>query len=178
MLQALVDHFSEACKDFGPTISLKKTNVLGQNRTEPPAVSIVDYELDAVHQFTLIGSTITDNLSPDSEIDKETRKADAFSRLTSRLWTNSKLVKKTKVAVCKLVSSTHCYMAVRLGPRMPDRREDSTPSTCEQGRRPELMIEESQTNRSATDLLLRLQPLHQQEALVFLSWLSDVAAEH
>ena len=30
-LQSLVDCFSQACKDFGLTISLKKTNVLGQN---------------------------------------------------------------------------------------------------------------------------------------------------
>ena len=30
-LQALMDRFSQACKDFGLTISLKKTNVLGQD---------------------------------------------------------------------------------------------------------------------------------------------------
>ena len=32
-LQALMDRFSQACKDFGLTISLKKTNVLGQDGT-------------------------------------------------------------------------------------------------------------------------------------------------
>ena len=30
-LQSLMDCFSQACKDFGLTISLKKTNVLGQD---------------------------------------------------------------------------------------------------------------------------------------------------
>ena len=30
-LQTLMDCFSQACKDFGLTISLKKTNVLGQD---------------------------------------------------------------------------------------------------------------------------------------------------
>ena len=30
-LQLLMDCFSQACKDFGLTISLKKTNVLGQD---------------------------------------------------------------------------------------------------------------------------------------------------
>ena len=31
-LMSLMDCFSQACKDFGLTISLKKTNVLGQDR--------------------------------------------------------------------------------------------------------------------------------------------------
>lgn len=30
-LQTLIDHFSLACKDLGFTISLKKTNVLGED---------------------------------------------------------------------------------------------------------------------------------------------------
>ena len=51
-LQALLDRFSQACKDFGLTISLKKTNVLGQDTTELPAITIYDYELDVVEQFT------------------------------------------------------------------------------------------------------------------------------
>ena len=43
-LQALMDRFSQACKDFGLTISLKKTNVLGQDTMELPAITIDDYE--------------------------------------------------------------------------------------------------------------------------------------
>ena len=70
-LQTLMDHFSQACRDFGLTISLKKTNVLGQDTETPPAITIDDYELDAVHHFTYLGSTITDNLSLDMEIQKE-----------------------------------------------------------------------------------------------------------
>ena len=35
-LQSLMDYFSQACKDFGLTISLKKTNVLGQDTEAPP----------------------------------------------------------------------------------------------------------------------------------------------
>ena len=46
-LQPLMDCFSQACKDFGLTISLKKTNVLGQDTKAPPVISIDDYELDA-----------------------------------------------------------------------------------------------------------------------------------
>jgi len=37
-LQTLMDHFSQACRDFVPTISLKKTNVLGQGIEIPPAM--------------------------------------------------------------------------------------------------------------------------------------------
>ena len=73
-LQALMDRFSQASKDFGLTISLKKTNVLGQDTMELPAITIDYYELDVVEQFTYLGSTITDNLSLDTEIDKRTER--------------------------------------------------------------------------------------------------------
>ena len=98
--QSLIDRFSQACKDFGLTISLKKTNVLGQNTETPPSITIDDYELDAVHQFTYLGSTITDNLSLDAEINKRIGKAaTTHARLTTRVWTNPKLTVKTKMAV-------------------------------------------------------------------------------
>ena len=99
-LQALMDRFSQACKDFGLTISLKKTNVLRQDTMELPAITIDDYELDVVEQFTYLGSTITDNLSLDTEIDKRIGKAaTTLARLTSRVWTNPKLAVKTKMVV-------------------------------------------------------------------------------
>ena len=99
-LQSLMDRFSQACKDFGLTISLKKTNVLGQGTESPPIITIDEYELDAVHQFTYLGSTITDNLSLDAELDKRIGKAaTTLSRLTTRVWINPKLTTKTKMAV-------------------------------------------------------------------------------
>ena len=51
-LQALVDRFSQACKDFGITISLKKTNVLWQDTMELSVITIDDYKPDVVQQFT------------------------------------------------------------------------------------------------------------------------------
>lgn len=51
-LKSLMDSFSQACKDFGLTISLKKTTVLGQDTVSPPVITIDDYQLDVVHQFT------------------------------------------------------------------------------------------------------------------------------
>lgn len=39
-LQTLMNRFSGACRDFGLTISLKKTNVLGQDIEVPPIITI------------------------------------------------------------------------------------------------------------------------------------------
>ena len=99
-LQSLMDRFSQASKDFGLTISLKKTNVLGQDTAAAPIITIDDYELDVVRQFTYLGSTMTDNLSLDTEIDKRIGKAaTTLARLTNRVWTNRRLTAKTKMAV-------------------------------------------------------------------------------
>ena len=99
-LQLLMDHFSQACKDFGLIISLKKTNVLGQDIPAPPVITINDYKLKVVHHFTYLGSTITDNLSLDPEINKRIGKAaTTLAHLTSRVWTNPKVTVKMKMAV-------------------------------------------------------------------------------
>uniref|UniRef100_K7EZU2 Reverse transcriptase domain-containing protein n=1 Tax=Pelodiscus sinensis TaxID=13735 RepID=K7EZU2_PELSI len=99
-LQSLMSRFSMACKDFGLPISLKKTNVLSQDTVTPPAITVDDYQLDVVHQFTYLGSTITDNLSLDAELDKRIGKAaSTLARLTTRVWTNPRLTIATKMAV-------------------------------------------------------------------------------
>ena len=51
------------------SLSLKKTNVLGQDVNTPPFIPIDNYKLEVVHQFTYLGSTISDNLSLDAEIN-------------------------------------------------------------------------------------------------------------
>ena len=109
--QSLMDSSSQACKDFGLTISLKKTNVLGQDTEAPLVITIDDYKLDAVCQFTYLGSTTTDNLHCDAEIDKRIGKADStLARLTARVWTSPKLSVKTKMAVYNAcVTSTLLY---------------------------------------------------------------------
>ena len=99
-LQLLMDHFSQACKDFGLIISLKKTNVLGQDIPAPPVITIDDYQLEVIHQFMYLGSTITDKLSLDPEINTRIGKAaTTLPHLTSRVWTNPKLTVKMKMAV-------------------------------------------------------------------------------
>ena len=99
-LQSLINCFSHAGKDFGLTISVNKTNVPGQNTEGPPGITINDYELDAVCQFTYLGSTIADNISLDTSIDKRIGKAaSAIARLTARVWTSPKLSVNTNMAV-------------------------------------------------------------------------------
>ena len=56
--------------------------ILGQSTEAPPVIIIDDYELDAVCQFTYLGS----NLSLDAEIDRRIGKAaSTFARLTARV---------------------------------------------------------------------------------------------
>ncbi|XP_059848068.1 general transcription factor II-I repeat domain-containing protein 2A-like [Hypanus sabinus] len=62
-LQSLLDHFPQACKGFGLTISLKKTNSLGQDLKALSVIAIDNYKLDVVS-----GSTFSDNISLDAEI--------------------------------------------------------------------------------------------------------------
>lgn len=96
-LQSLIDGFSKAYKNFGLTISLKKTNVIRQSTGAPPVVTTNNYVLEVVHDFTYIGSTITDNLSLDKEINKRIGKAaTTLAYLTTRVWTNPKLTVKPR----------------------------------------------------------------------------------
>jgi len=79
---------------------LKRTNVLSQDVDTAPAICIDDYQLEVVHQFTYLGSIISDNLSLDAEINKRIGKAAATSgRLTTRVWENPKLTIPTKMSV-------------------------------------------------------------------------------
>ncbi|XP_069194155.1 uncharacterized protein [Procambarus clarkii] len=86
-LQRLRTHFNEACQVFGLTISLKKTQVMGQGVDFPLDISISDYKLEVVHDFVYLGSTISDSLSFDMELNKSIGKASTTtSRLTKRVW--------------------------------------------------------------------------------------------
>ena len=58
-LQWLLDRFSKACRHFGLTISLAKTQVMGHDIKEIPSLFIHNYKLEVVHEFVYLGSTIT-----------------------------------------------------------------------------------------------------------------------
>ena len=110
-LQSLMDHFSKACQDFGLTISQKKTQVMSQDVDTPPGIHISNHQLEVVHDFVYLGSTISDSLSVNPEINRRIGKAvSTMSRLTKRVWTNNKLTEHTKVQVYRAcVVSTLLY---------------------------------------------------------------------
>ena len=99
-LQRLVCRLSNACKEFGLTISLKKTNVMAQDADSPPSVTIDGYNLEVVENFTYLGSNISSSLSIDYEVNGRIAKAAAvMARLNQRVWNNPNLTEKTKLRV-------------------------------------------------------------------------------
>ena len=110
-LQRLISSFANACKEFGLTISLKKTEVMGQDVSEVPHITIEDHTLGVTDTFTYLGSKISSNLSLDAELNARIGKAaTTMSRLTKRVWENKKLTIKTKVKVYQAcVMSTLLY---------------------------------------------------------------------
>ena len=120
-LQRLMDRFSHACREFGLTISIKKTNVMGQDVPSPPAIRFDNEELEVSDHFTYLDSTITSNLSLDAELDKRIAKASAvMAQLSKRVWTNKQLTLNTKLKVCQacvlsslLYGSESCTTYVR-----------------------------------------------------------------
>ena len=110
-LQKLISKFSAACQAFGLTFSLKKTQVMRQDVDTPPDIRISDHQLEVVHDFVYLGSTISDSLSLETELNKRIGKsATTMSRLTKRVWNNSKLTEHTKIQVYRAcVVSTLLY---------------------------------------------------------------------
>ena len=96
-LQELISCFAQACTEFGLMISIKKTNILAQDVSSVPSISIGDCTLVAVEDFTYLGSTISGSLSLDSELNSRIGKASAaMARLSKRVWENTMLTIKTK----------------------------------------------------------------------------------
>ena len=110
-LQRLIDRFALACDDFGLTISIKKTQVMGQGTTAPPSIRIGGQVLNAVERFQYLGSTISSNLSLEPEISSRIAKVSAvMSKLHKRVWSNNNLTANTKMQVYKAcVLSTLLY---------------------------------------------------------------------
>ena len=114
-LQQLIDKLSHACKEFGLTITIKKTKVMGQCIVSPPSININNVTLDAVDSFTYLGSTIYSNLPLDAEINIRTAKAAAvMSKLNRRVWQNNNLTQMTKLCIyqaCVLSTLLYCSEA-------------------------------------------------------------------
>ena len=114
-LQRLIKHLAHACKEFGLTISLKKTKVMRQDASEVPSISIRDYTLEVVEDFTHLGSLISNNLSLEAQIGKRNNKA-AFA-MSKRVWENDKLTMDTKILA---YNNNSCVLALTLWQRNLD----------------------------------------------------------
>ena len=122
-LQQLMDRLSHACKEFGLTISIKNTNVKGQDVVMSPSVNNVT--LDVVDSFTYLGSTITNKMSLDAEISIRIAKAAAImSKLNRKVWSNNNLTESTKLHVYQECVLAHCCTVVRPGQHMQDKRRN------------------------------------------------------
>ena len=110
-LQRLCDRFADACKQFGLTISLKKTNICTQNVNTPTSVTIDGALLEQVDNFTYLGSTISCTVSLDVELDRRLGKASStMARLSKRAWENKALTLNTEIRVYQAcVLSTLLY---------------------------------------------------------------------
>ena len=99
-LQKLLNMFSHVCKEFGLTISIKKTKVMGQDVDNCPNVTIDGTPLDVMNTFTYIGATITSKLSLNVEITTRIGKASAtMARLNKQVWEKRKLTLATKICI-------------------------------------------------------------------------------
>ena len=103
-LQAMLNTFSDASKQFGLIISLWKTEVLFQrapNSVAPqPAISIDDVELKIVGSFKYLGSMISSYGSLDKEIACRISKASqALGRLRNRLLNHHNVTLDSKLKV-------------------------------------------------------------------------------
>ena len=99
-LQGLLDNLSRACDLFCLTISVKKTEVIGQGTAIPPSITLHGNPLRTVPKFTYLGSVATSTNSLDEEINVRIgRAAASFGKLSKRAWENQKLTRKTKVQI-------------------------------------------------------------------------------
>ena len=77
-LQHIVNCFSDAAKNFGFTISLKKTEVMYQppprEAYSPPHISINGTNLNAVEHFTFLDSFISNDATVSKDLDNRLSK--------------------------------------------------------------------------------------------------------
>ena len=90
----------------------------------PPNITILEHKLEFLHDFVYryFGSTISDTLTLESELNRRIGKAaTTISSLTKRVWSNKKLTQNTKIQVYRayvlsallygsesLTTSAHC----------------------------------------------------------------------
>ena len=111
MMQSEMDCFSKACDNFGLTISTKKTEVMYQPAPgkpyQEPRITVKGQDLQAVEDFTYLGSTLSRVVNIDSEVKNRIAKASsAFGRLRENVWERRGLSLTTKLKVYQAVVLT------------------------------------------------------------------------
>lgn len=105
-MQHIVNKFSDACTNFGLTISTKKTEVLHQQAPGKPYVkpniNVNGQKLNVVDSFTYLGSAVSQNVVIDDKVNTQIAKASAaFGRLTANVWNRRGIRLHTKLKVYK-----------------------------------------------------------------------------
>ena len=100
-VQHSVDKFSTACTNFGPTISSKTTEVRhqpapGKAHVEPD-VTRKGQRLNAVNEFTYLGSTLSQNVTIEYGLlnVRIAKSSGTFGRLRANVW--NRLQTKLKI---------------------------------------------------------------------------------
>ena len=107
-LQYIVNCFSDAAKNFGLTISLKKTEVLYQppprGAYSRPHISIDSTNLNTMKHFIYLGSVISNDATVSKDLENRSSKAcSSFGRLSKRVWQSHSLHLSTKIQVSRAV---------------------------------------------------------------------------
>ena len=89
-LPHIVNRFSDAAKNFGLTIRLKKTEMLYQpppREAHSSHISVDDTNLNALEHFTYLGSVISNDDTVSRDLDNRLSKASSsFEKLSKRVW--------------------------------------------------------------------------------------------
>ncbi|XP_069960323.1 RNA-directed DNA polymerase from mobile element jockey [Cherax quadricarinatus] len=110
-MQHSVDKFSDACNNFGLTISTTKTEVMhqpapGKTYVEPN-ITINGQRLNAIDKFTYLGSTLSRNVVIDDEVNARLAKASAtFGKLHKNVWNRRGITTSTKIKVYRAIVLT------------------------------------------------------------------------
>ncbi|KAJ1109357.1 hypothetical protein NDU88_006719 [Pleurodeles waltl] len=107
-MQQSMNCFSTACKNFGLTISTKKTEVLHlpalQKMYVEPTITAEGEILKAVDKFTYLCSTLSRSVNIDDEVDTRITKASsAFRWLWESVWERRSINLSTKLKMYKAV---------------------------------------------------------------------------
>ena len=107
-MQRSVDKFSIACTNFVLTISMKKTEVLHQPAPGKPYVepniTVNGQRLSAVNRFTYLGSTLSQNVTIDEEVNARIARASVtFGRLHANVWNRRGISLQTKLKVYRAI---------------------------------------------------------------------------